>query len=290
MRAGLEQAVPAAQKEIREAQARFGTHVNGWLLNVDAMGDYGNWYLKRATVELIVLGTNLADDAIYPISFVDAHDRPFDGKERYVWHMTKDQIPPVNAFWSLTPYDAEGFQAVSELDRFAIGDRDDLSFNDDGSLDIFVQHERLDGGTSKWLPAPADALNLCARLYWPKPEMLDGTWTPPAVQRVAQVWQPSGRAGAKANATTVVRLSMILSVKFSPAMWSTKQREQSFSAAWRIQGRVTAGGFHQFFEILDAANRYAILWRLQTAAKHETREKRLRKSIDMLERQEKPHP
>lgn len=98
--------------------------------------------------------------------------------------MTKDQIPPVNAFWSLTLYDAEGFQVADELDRFAIGDRDDLHFNEDASLDIWVQHEHPDSGTSSWLPAPEGGFNLCARLYWPKPEVLDGTWTPPAVQRV----------------------------------------------------------------------------------------------------------
>lgn len=184
VRAGLEQAVPIAQKKIREAQTKFGTHANGWLLNIDAMGNYGSWYLKRATIELIGLGANLSDDAIYPLSFVDAHDRPYDGRDRYVWHMTKDQVPPVNAFWSLTLYDAEGFQVPNELDRFAIGDRDDLQFNDDGSLDIFIQHERPESGTSNWLPAPAGAFSLCARLYWPKPEALDGTWTPPAVQRV----------------------------------------------------------------------------------------------------------
>jgi hypothetical protein len=184
VQAALEQAVPAAQKKIREAQSKFGTRANGWLLNVDAMGNYGTWYLKRATVELIGLGANLPDDAIYPMSFVDAHGLPYDGKELYVWHMSKEQIPPVNAFWSLTLYDAEGFQVANELNRFAIGDRDSLRFNDDGSLDIWVQHERPESGDSNWLPAPTGAFNLCARLYWPKPQVLDGTWVPPAVQRV----------------------------------------------------------------------------------------------------------
>jgi hypothetical protein len=98
--------------------------------------------------------------------------------------MEKTALPPVNAFWSLTLYDAEGFQAANELDRFAIGDRDDLQFNADGSLDILVQHERPESGTSNWLPAPSGGFNLLARPYWPKPEVLDGTWVPPAVKRV----------------------------------------------------------------------------------------------------------
>jgi len=90
----------------------------------------------------------------------------------------------VNPFWSLTLYDEEGFQIANELNRFAIGDRDHLAFNDDGSLDILVQHDRPDQGTSNWLPTPASGFNLCARLYYPKPEALDGTWSPPTVERV----------------------------------------------------------------------------------------------------------
>ena len=99
--------------------------------------------------------------------------------------MGADELPPANAFWALTLYDAEGFQVANDLNRFAIGDRDDLAFNDDRSLDILVQHAEPEQGTSNWLPAPADGFNLCARLYYPKPEALDGTWKPPAVQRVS---------------------------------------------------------------------------------------------------------
>jgi hypothetical protein len=94
------------------------------------------------------------------------------------------ELPPVNAFWSLTLYDAEGFQVANELNRFAIGDRDDLASNDDGSLDIFIQHDKPEQGSSNWLPAPTGEFTLCARLYYPKPEVLNGTWAPQAVRRV----------------------------------------------------------------------------------------------------------
>ena len=184
VQAGLARAVPAAQKRITDFQMRLGHRANGWLMNVEAMGNYGTWYLKRATVELIGLGANLSDDAVYPLVYVDAEGEPFDGRRSYVWHMTKDQIPPVNAFWSLTLYDAEGFHVANELDRFAIGDRDNLAFNDDGSLDIWIGHGRPAAGTSNWLPAPAGPFNLTARLYWPKPEVLEGTWVPQPVRRV----------------------------------------------------------------------------------------------------------
>jgi hypothetical protein len=187
VREAFTRAVPDAQARITAAQRRFGTHVNGWLLNVDVMGNYGCEYLKRAMVELVGLGANLPEDAIYPLTFVDSTGQPFDGSRgtRYVWRMTRDQIPPVRAFWSLTLYDGEGFQVANELDRFAIGDRDDLVFGADGSLEILIQHERPAAGTNNWLPAPAGPFNLTARLYWPRPEALDGTWTPPAVHRAS---------------------------------------------------------------------------------------------------------
>ncbi|HMD57598.1 MAG TPA: DUF1214 domain-containing protein [Solirubrobacteraceae bacterium] len=83
----------------------------------------------------------------------------------------------------MTLYDAEGFQVPNELDRFAIGDRDSLGFNDDGSLDLQVQHARPKRGSSNWLRAPDGGFNLCLRLYLPAPDALDGRWVPPAATR-----------------------------------------------------------------------------------------------------------
>jgi hypothetical protein len=82
-------------------------------------------------------------------------------------------------------YDAEGYQVANELDRFAIGDRDPLTYNADGSLDILVQH--VNPGPDReanWLPAPSGPLGITMRLYAPRPEVLDGRWRPPQVRRV----------------------------------------------------------------------------------------------------------
>lgn len=185
VREAFEQAVPVAQQRVTEFQHRTAVPVNGWQLLISGMGTYGTDYLRRACVELIGLGANLPQDAIYPVAYVDADGQPFSGANRYVWHMAPQEIPPVNAFWSLTLYDDEGFQVANKLDRFAIGDRDHLQFNRDGSLDIYIQHTESDSGTSNWLPAPEGSFNLCVRLYHPKPEVLDGTWVPAAVTKVA---------------------------------------------------------------------------------------------------------
>ena len=80
-------------------------------------------------------------------------------------------------------YDAEGYQVANPINRFAIGDRDKLKFNADGSLDIYIQH--ADPGPEKqsnWLPSPASGeLGVTMRLYAPRPEVLDGDWAPPPV-------------------------------------------------------------------------------------------------------------
>jgi hypothetical protein len=182
-REALEGAVAEGRRRITDQQTKLGRHANGWGVVASNIGNYGTDYLTRACVELIGLGANLPEDAVYPICYVDGEGRPLDGANRYVWRFEANELPPARAFWSLTLYDDEGFQVPNEIDRFAIGDRDDLSFGEDGSLEILIQHERPASGDSNWLPAPAGSFNLCARLYYPRPEVLDGSWSPPPVQR-----------------------------------------------------------------------------------------------------------
>jgi hypothetical protein len=149
------------------------------------MGVYGNEYFRRAVITLVGLGANPAQDAVYPLLVADADGKPTVGDHDYVIHFDADELPPAQAFWSITMYDAEGFQAPNELNRFAIGDRDPLVFNPDGSLDIYMQHG--DPGPDRranWLPAPTGPVGITMRLYAPAPAALDGTWHPPAVRRV----------------------------------------------------------------------------------------------------------
>lgn len=146
---------------------------------------YGNYYLKRAIVALIGLGANQPEDAIYPLCVHDAEGKPLDGKFNYVMHFGRDELPPVNAFWSVTMYDAEGFPSANELDRFAIGDRDALKYNADGSLDLYLQHASPGAEkVSNWLPAPKCLLGVTMRLYAPKAQVSDGRWNPPAIKKV----------------------------------------------------------------------------------------------------------
>lgn len=164
----------------------FAPRRNGWLIGIDTMGVYGDSYLKRAVVAMVGLGANQPEDAVYPMLVTDADGKPLDAAGHYAIHFDAAQIPPVDAFWSVTLYDAEGFVVANPLNRFSIGSRDALKFNADGSLDLYVQSASPGADKeSNWLPAPASgAMGLTMRLYAPKPEVLDGRWVPPPVQRV----------------------------------------------------------------------------------------------------------
>ncbi len=160
--------------------------VDGWQMNTDTMGVYGNYYLKRAIVAMVGLGANQPDDAVYPLNTADADGKPLRGENRYVLHFDKEELPPAEAFWSLTMYDADGFQVANPINRFAIGDRDPLTFNPDGSLDLYVQHESPGADKeANWLPAPErGTLGITLRLYAPRAAAIYGRWTPPPVQRL----------------------------------------------------------------------------------------------------------
>jgi hypothetical protein len=159
--------------------------VNGWSMN-SGLGSYGINYTLRAGVAYNGLGANLDADAMYPSSQIDADGEPYDGsKHNYILHFDAGKTPPANAFWSLTIYNEEGFLVPNPLKRFAIGDRNPLKKNADGSLDLYIQKDNP--GKAKennWLPAPNSLFNLLLRVYWPKEEMINGTWTPPAVTKV----------------------------------------------------------------------------------------------------------
>lgn len=159
--------------------------VNGWSMNTDTMGVYGNYYLKRAIVTQVGLGANLPEDAIYPLNLGDEAGKPLDGASKYTLHFDKGATPPVRAFWSVTLYDAEGFQVGNVLNRFAVSSWMPFKYNADGSLDLYIQNENP--GKDKeanWLPAPKGAFNLTMRLYSPTSEALTGKWNPPPVTRV----------------------------------------------------------------------------------------------------------
>lgn len=96
-----------ALKLMLEKLQTLGRRVNGWNMNTDTMGVYGNYYLKRAIVAMVGLGANQPEDAVYPLNVLDADGQPLTGANNYVLHFNKEELPPVDAFWSLTMYDKD---------------------------------------------------------------------------------------------------------------------------------------------------------------------------------------
>ncbi|MCH7584695.1 MAG: DUF1254 domain-containing protein [Acidobacteria bacterium] len=183
VRAALEGVPGSAQETMQSALPRLNPVVNGWTIGRSNMGVYGSNYLTRAVIARIGLGANLPEDAIYPVMLRDGSGDEPVGENNYVLHFDADQLPPVDAFWSITMYDAEGFPAPNPLDRYALGDRDPLDYNDDGSLDVYIGHESPGADLEpNWLPAPPGPLGVTMRLYAPLPEVLDGRWDPPPVE------------------------------------------------------------------------------------------------------------
>lgn len=182
--AQVEDGATGALRDLIAGIPTVGSAANGWTTGSDITGVYGNKYFVRAVVTLAALGAVPVEDAQYPLLVADADGEPMRGERDYVLHFDADALPPAAAFWSLTMYDAEGFQVPNKIDRFALRDRDPLTYNPDGSLDLYLSPDDPGPGrASNWLPSRPGPLGVMLRLYAPKPEVLDGRWRPPPVRR-----------------------------------------------------------------------------------------------------------
>ncbi|MCU1642067.1 MAG: hypothetical protein JWN03_2342 [Nocardia sp.] len=158
---------------------------DGWQFATN-VGTYGTDYPLRANIALQGLGANLAKDAVYPTVFSTADDN--GTPVRYTLHFPDGQLPPARAFWSITAYDADSFLIDNPAGIYAVGHQIPVVKNADGSVDITVQN--ADPGTAvpagNWLPIPASGkFSLTLRLYAPDQKVLDGTWKPPNLRKVA---------------------------------------------------------------------------------------------------------
>lgn len=160
--------------------------IRGWSTPPAVLGNYGTSYNIRAVVAMVGLGANLPEDAIYPSTRVDSAGEPLNGRHRYRLHFAAHELPPVHAFWSVTAYGADDFLIENTSRRFALGDRDALTYNPDGSLDLWIQSTSPTGASaSNWLPVKeGESFLLNARLYYPKAAALTAAWGMPGVERM----------------------------------------------------------------------------------------------------------
>jgi len=147
-----------------------------------------NNYLYRMAGAALGLWGNSEAEAIYPAYWNDADGEALDGAHRYTLRFAPGQLPPVNAFWSLTMYELpESLLVDNPIDRYLLNSPmlDDFVRDDDGGITLYVQHDSPGADLEpNWLPAPAGPFFMAMRLYWPKEEALDSTWQLPALQRV----------------------------------------------------------------------------------------------------------
>jgi hypothetical protein len=191
--AGLDDGVKSAvQTGYQSALAQIpaadmGSMKNGWQLPYGT-GNYGTNYTLRAAIAYRGLGANLTEDAFYASASTGSDGAKLSSDNKYVVHFNEDEIPPVNGFWSLSLYNDKILFAANPINRYCLGSLSDptLIKNPDGSIDIYIQRDSPDSAEMpNWLPAPASGnFSLTLRLYWPKQQVVDKTWVPPAVQLV----------------------------------------------------------------------------------------------------------
>ncbi len=191
---GLEDAVLAGpiaiQLAVKEALTNGFAQHNGWL--VVGAGKYGTNYLLRAEVDRLGVGALAPNVSIYPIALTDdTVTRLNGGNKRYVVHFPASDFPfPVKAFWSLTMYENNGFFVSNPLERYALGNRSQVHYNEDGSLDVYMQSAEPTGEQQKqnWLPAPAGEFHVVIRLYATEPQDIEpilegtGSWQTPKIE------------------------------------------------------------------------------------------------------------
>jgi hypothetical protein len=145
-------------------------------------------YTYRMLAAVLIIYGNSKQEAIYPVYAVDANGQKLDAAQnRYTLRFVAGQLPPVNAFWSLTMYELPSRLLVANpLNRYLINSPmlADLKRDADGGVTLYIQHDSPGKDKeSNWLPAPSGPFLMLLRLFWPKPEALDGKWKQPSLQR-----------------------------------------------------------------------------------------------------------
>lgn len=173
-------------------------NINGWSVGAffgDEAFYNGNWLMRAGAAKGGLYGNDPVE-AMYPYTRTDATGEPLDGsKHKYTITFASGELPPVNAFWSVTMYDGKSqFLIKNPINRYLINSPmlSAMKKDADGSVTLYIQKDSPGADKeANWLPAPDDKIYLVLRLYWPKPtppSILppgEGTWRPPGVKQVS---------------------------------------------------------------------------------------------------------
>ena len=186
----IERGVSNALEKISQKVKEIGKQTNGWRSLVDSHGSrkvMAGRYLINAAGAMVGLYGNDKEEAANFSAFVDEEGHDLDATEQdYIIRFDRDQLPPVNAFWSITMYRPPEILLVENpINRYSIGDRTPtLKYGSDGSLEIYLQHESPGGDRiSNWLPAPPGPFMLALRCYLPDENRFP-KYKPPGIHKV----------------------------------------------------------------------------------------------------------
>jgi hypothetical protein len=190
IKAALTQTAIAAEEEL--IKPLFDFHNNGRPVGIGWTSPpngarWGTDYLSRTATAKSNMYDNAPNETRYIYTDFDSESRRLSGANRYTVTFAAGQTPPVNGFWSLTVYNKEHFFEPNQLNRFSLGTKSkSMKQNADGSLTLYFQNKSPGADKeTNWVPTPADEFSLYIRSYWPKEPIMNGSWTPPAVNRAA---------------------------------------------------------------------------------------------------------
>ncbi len=170
---------------ILDAVARTQTRtVSGWS-SIRKAGQPANGLLDRAAMQKALPLVNVFEEAAYWTTSVDSAGKKLSGEHTYRLHFPPGQLPPNDAFWSLTATDTVGYMVRSPAGRSSVNDHSGLLVNADGAVDVLLQPQPTGGHADNWLPTPTGRFNLILRAYLPGAAIVDGDYQVPAVVRAS---------------------------------------------------------------------------------------------------------
>jgi len=170
---------------ILDAVARSETKsVNGWS-SIRKAGQPGNGLLMRAAMQKALPVVNVFEEAAYWTASADGGGKRLSGEHAYRLHFGPRDLPPNDAFWSLTATDTVGYMVGNPAGRSSVDDHSGLVRNADGSVDVLLQPHAPSGPAQNWLPTPTGRFKLMLRAYLPGTAIMDGTYEVPPVVKVS---------------------------------------------------------------------------------------------------------
>lgn len=157
---------------------------NGWNRSKNN-AQWGFDYLMRTSTARSNMFDNRPNETQYFYTDNDTQGEQLESHKNYTVTFSAGQLPPVNGFWSLTIYNKHHIFTQNELNRYSLGTKNqELKYNEDGSLTLYICAASPEGKETNWLPTPEDIFSLYIRCYWGKEAILDGSWIPPVIDTV----------------------------------------------------------------------------------------------------------